>query len=174
MDYIPLINKYGASLDEYQRPIARKLFKNLVKNGWTYEQIYWGIRLLKGRPIEQYKGLFYFNDYIEEIQEKVEEAHKMINASYEQKLKELDTLVGFGMDSVPDEYKDDLWLFDDKIYNSDIEYTREEIEEELNHLYEKCYLIPSFEFPLEELDKDEIYFRKYFYSRTGNYKSGRY
>ena len=37
MNYLPLINKYGANLSEYQKPIARKLFKNLINKGWTYE-----------------------------------------------------------------------------------------------------------------------------------------
>jgi len=67
MDYLPLINEYGAKLKEYQKPIARKLFNNLIKKGWSYEKIYWGIMLLKGRPIEKYAGLFYYDDYITEV-----------------------------------------------------------------------------------------------------------
>ena len=61
MDYLELINEYGSKLQDYQKPIARRLFNDLIKRGWTFEKIYWGIMLLKGRPIEKYIGLFYYN-----------------------------------------------------------------------------------------------------------------
>ena len=32
MNYLPLINEYGAKLKEYYKPIARKLFNNLIND----------------------------------------------------------------------------------------------------------------------------------------------
>ena len=94
----------------------------------------------------------------------------MINVSYEQKVKELDMLVGFALDSVPEEYKEDLLLLDDKIFNCDYEYTKDELEDDVNFLYEKCYLIPAFELPLEVIEEDEFSHRKYLYSRAGSFR----
>ena len=175
LNYLDLINKYGSGLRCYQKPVARKLFSNLLNKGWTYEQIFWGIKLLKGRPIEKYIGLFYYDEYIQEIEQKVIEAHELINLPHEEKLKQLDMLVGFGTDSIPEEYKNELFILHDKIFNSDKsdkQYSKAEIEDKINYLYEKCYLIPSFEFPLDEIDKDDFLHRKYFYSRTSNYNYG--
>lgn len=85
----------------------------------------------------------------------------MINVSYDEKVKELDRLVGFGINSVPEEYIEDLYLLDNKLHDSDYQYTKEELEDDINFLYEKCYLIPMFELPLEEIDRDIFLHRKY-------------
>ena len=153
MDYISFINEYGAKLKDHQKPIARRLFKNLIKHGWTYEQIFWGIKLLRDRPIEKYYGLFYYEDYIKEINQEVKHAQELINATYEEKVKELSLLRGYGFSQVADEYKEELELLDDKIWNSGNAYTHEELEEEVNYLYERCFLIPLFSIPFKEIDR---------------------
>lgn len=153
MDYLPLINDYGQNLTDYQKPIAKKLFKQLLNNGWSYEQIFWGLMLLKGRPIDQYKGLFFYQDFIDEINEKVESAREMINTTYDKKVWKIAMIGRYGRDSIPLEYKDDLYILDDKIWNSGIDYPQEELEREVDFIYEKCCLIPLFTFPLELLDE---------------------
>lgn len=37
MNYLPLINNYGFKLPDHLKPIAHKLFRNLIKKGWSYE-----------------------------------------------------------------------------------------------------------------------------------------
>ena len=76
IDYYKEINDYGKSLSEKEKPIARSLFNSLIKKDeWNYERLYYAIQQLNGRPISKYKGLFYYDDFLNEIDNKIEELH---------------------------------------------------------------------------------------------------
>ena len=61
-------------------------------------------------------------------------------------------MCGYGANSIPQEYKEAFYILDDKIWNSGQRYTKQELKEEVDFIYEKCILIPMFTIPLEELD----------------------
>lgn len=75
IDYMEEINAYGAALNEKEKPIARNLFNTLLKKEeWNFERLYFAIQLLNGRPISKNRGLFFYPEFLEEVDEKVKAA----------------------------------------------------------------------------------------------------
>lgn len=78
IDYLKEINDYGTALDEKEKPIARNLFNSLVsKSDWSIEKLYYAIQLLGKRPISKYRSMFYYPDFISEVENMIKEANEL-------------------------------------------------------------------------------------------------
>lgn len=73
IDYKKEINEYGASLPPLQKDIAREVFTELLETGFDYRWLYYAIQNLGQRDIVQYRSLFFYKPFQEEVQQMVEE-----------------------------------------------------------------------------------------------------
>ena len=143
IDYLQKINDYGQGLFEADKPIARKLFENLIKKGWSAEKVYQGIRLLRGRSIRRYKGLFYFNDFIEEIEEEIKECHEnLIDKSLEEKEEAITGTLHWSRWMIPKDYIERFEAIAEQLNDETQHYTEKELIEEVDYLYDKVIVEP--------------------------------
>ena len=73
IDYEKQVNEYGASLPPEQKDIAREVFTELLEIGFDYRWLYYAIQNLGQRNIVQYRSLFFYKPFREEVQQMVEE-----------------------------------------------------------------------------------------------------
>lgn len=73
IDYEKQVNEYGASLPPQQKDIAREVFTELLETGFDYRWLYYAIQNLGQRDIVQYRSLFFYKPFREEVQQMVEE-----------------------------------------------------------------------------------------------------
>ena len=73
IDYEKQVNEYGASLPPLQKDIAREVFTELLETGFDYRWLYYAIQNLGQRDIVQYRSLFFYKPFQEEVQQMVEE-----------------------------------------------------------------------------------------------------
>ena len=73
IDYEKQVNEYGASLPPHQKDIAREVFTELLEIGFDYRWLYYAIQNLGQRDIAQYRSLFFYKPFREEVQQMVEE-----------------------------------------------------------------------------------------------------
>lgn len=81
MDFEYEVNKYGQSLSPRAKDKARAVFNELLKQGRTYEWLYYAIKRLNGRSILDYPRLLYFQEFQEEV-------HDTMIAAREESLKQ--------------------------------------------------------------------------------------
>lgn len=144
IDYISKINAYGKGLNEQDRSIAKNLFETLIKKGWNVEQIYHGIRLLRGRSITRYKGLFYYDDFKREIKEEIKNFHEyLIDKSQEEKATILSGQLHYSRQLIPQEYYSRIEEIDGFLWGDATKhFTKQELNDEVNFLYEKVIIEP--------------------------------
>ena len=73
IDYEKQVNEYGASLPPRQKDVAREVFTELLETGFDYRWLYYAIQNLGQRDIVQYRSLFFYKPFREEVQQIVEE-----------------------------------------------------------------------------------------------------
>ena len=73
IDYEKQVNEYGASLPPQQKDVAREVFTELLETGFDYRWLYYAIQNLGQRDIVQYRSLFFYKPFREEVQQMVEE-----------------------------------------------------------------------------------------------------
>lgn len=131
--YLDLINEYGAKLPNNEKVVARELFQKLYDSGRSWEWIYWAIWQLGERKIANNIGLFYYEDYKREVNNIAKYANEYIfyNLTMEQFMEDyVQWIVLFEKDNP--KYKniiDRLIFFDNKYWNTEEEFTEEEMEE---------------------------------------------
>lgn len=67
IDFEYEVNKYGQSLSPRAKDKARAVFNELLKQGRTYEWLYYAIKRLNGRSILDCPKLLYFQEFQEEV-----------------------------------------------------------------------------------------------------------
>lgn len=130
--YVDLINEYGMQLPQSQKQIAKELFLKLHNQGREWEWIYWAVWQLGERKIVNNKGLFFYNDYIREIDEIARNAHEYIfdNITMEELMdRYIQWYVLYEKENLTEEVYNRLSYFDDKYWNTEEEFTEEEMEE---------------------------------------------
>ena len=73
IDYEKQVNEYGASLPPRQKDVAREVFTELLETGFDYRWLYYAIQNLGKRDIVQYRSLFFYKPFQEEVQYMVDE-----------------------------------------------------------------------------------------------------
>ena len=81
IDYQAQVNAFGASLPPLQKHTAREVFTELLENGYDYRWLYFAIVNLGQRDIVQYKSLFFYKPFREEVD-------YMVQSSIEQEEEE--------------------------------------------------------------------------------------
>lgn len=131
--YLDLINEYGAKLPNNEKVVARELFQKLYDSGRSWEWIYWAIWQLGERKIANNIGLFYYEDYKREVNNIAKYANEYIfyNLTMEQFMEDYVQWIALFEKDNP-KYKniiDRLIFFDNKYWNTEEEFTEEEMEE---------------------------------------------
>lgn len=74
IDFEYEVNKYGQSLSPRAKDKARSVFNELLRQGRSYEWLYYAIKRLDGRSILDYPRLLFFREFQEEVDERMAEA----------------------------------------------------------------------------------------------------
>ena len=67
IDYKKYINEFGASLPPLQKQTAREIFTDLLETGHDYRWLYYAIVNLGQKDIVQYRSLFFYRPFQEEV-----------------------------------------------------------------------------------------------------------
>lgn len=131
--YLDLINEYGLKLPPQERKIARELFLKLRNAGRSWEWIYWAVWQLGERKVVNNKGLFFYVDYQNEVSDIATNANEYIfhELTMEQLMEEYVQWIALYEENNPqyNEVYDRLVYFDDKYWNTEDEFTEEEMDE---------------------------------------------
>ncbi|MBQ8003668.1 MAG: hypothetical protein IJ299_01040 [Oscillospiraceae bacterium] len=76
IDFEYEVNQYGQSLSPRSKDKARAVFNELLKQGRSYEWLYYAIKRLNGRSILDYPRLLYFREFQSEVDENMAEARE--------------------------------------------------------------------------------------------------
>ena len=76
IDYRNEVTKYGASLSEKEKNVAREVFNDLLAQGFEYDWLYFAIERLNGRSILECPKLMFYKPFQEEVNRLVEEARE--------------------------------------------------------------------------------------------------
>ena len=63
IDFEYEVNKYGQSLSPLAKDKARTVFNELLRQGRSYEWLYYAIKRLDGRSILDYPRLLFFREF---------------------------------------------------------------------------------------------------------------
>lgn len=67
IDYEEEITKYGTSLSDQEKEMARTVFNDLLIHGRSYEWLYYAIKHLNGRSVLEYPKLMFYRPFQEEV-----------------------------------------------------------------------------------------------------------
>ena len=131
--YLDLINEYGTKLPPQEKEIARELFRKLYASGRSWNWIYWAVWQLGERRLVNNKGLFYYTDYQKEVDSIQKYANEYIfyDLTMEQFMEDYVQWIALYEKENP-LYKDmieRIIYFDDKYWNTEEEFTEEEMQE---------------------------------------------
>ena len=76
IDYRNEVTKYGASLSEKEKNVAREVFNDLLAQGFEYDWLYFAIERLNGRSILECPKLLFYKPFQQEVNRLVEEARE--------------------------------------------------------------------------------------------------
>ena len=130
--YLDLINEYGAKLPQQEKQIAKDLFIKLHDLGRSWEWIYWAVWQLGERKVINNKGLFYYAEYQKEVDDitKYAKEYHFSKLTMEQFMEDyIQFLVLFEEGNIEKELFERLCHFDNKYWNTEEEFTQEEMEE---------------------------------------------
>ena len=130
--YLDLINEYGQKLPPNEKEVARILFQELHQKGKSWEWIYWAVWQLGERKVINNKGLFYYAEYQKEVDDitKYAREYHFSKLTMEQFMEDyIQFLVLFEEGNMEKELFERLCYFDNKYWNTEEEFTQEEMEE---------------------------------------------
>lgn len=155
--FLELINEYGRKLPVNEREIARTLFQELYDKGKTWEWIYWAVWQLGERKVINNRGLFFFADYQREVDDITKYAREYLGfmrLTYEQFMEDyVQYLALYESNNIEESLYQRLCELDDKYWNTEDEFTEEEMEElSLYHrdMLKDLLRTPRAEFELEQ------------------------
>ena len=67
IDFVKEVTKYGNSLSEAEKELARRTFNELLEKGFSFEWLYYAVQRLDGRSISQYPYLMFYQPFQEEV-----------------------------------------------------------------------------------------------------------
>lgn len=76
IDYEKEIAKYGASLSDREKDVARRAFNDLLGIGFTFEWLYYAIQRLEGRSLLTHPYLLFYKPFQQEVSTMMEEARE--------------------------------------------------------------------------------------------------
>ena len=76
IDYQREVTKYGASLSEKEKNVAREAFNDLLAQGFEYDWLYFAIERLNGRSILECPKLMFYKPFQDEVEMMIDEAHE--------------------------------------------------------------------------------------------------
>lgn len=76
IDYRNEVTKYGGSLSEKEKNVAREVFNDLLAQGFEYDWLYFAIERLNGRSILECPKLLFYKPFQQEVNRLVEEARE--------------------------------------------------------------------------------------------------
>ena len=76
IDFEYEVNKYGQSLSPLAKDKARAVFNELLRQGRSYEWLYYAIKRLDGRSILDYPKLLFFREFQSEVDADMAEARE--------------------------------------------------------------------------------------------------
>lgn len=130
--YLDLINEYGQGLPQQEREVARNLFQDLYNQGRSWEWIYWAVWQLGERKVINNKGLFFYKDYQREVDSitKYAREYHFRNLTLEQYMEDyVQYLALYEENYIEKGLFERLVYFDNKYWNTEEEFTDEEIDE---------------------------------------------
>lgn len=131
--YLDLINEYGAKLPQHEKVIARELFQSLYNKGKSWEWIYWAIWQLGERRLTNNKGLLFYADYQKEVNDIAKYAREYIfdELTIEQFMEDYVQWIVLYEKENPlyRNMYDRLEYFDNKYWNTEEDFTEQDIEE---------------------------------------------
>lgn len=63
IDYRNEVTKYGASLSEKEKNVAREVFNDLLAQGFEYDWLYFAVERLNGRSILECPKLLFYKPF---------------------------------------------------------------------------------------------------------------
>ena len=63
IDYEKEIARYGSSLSDAEKDVARRAFNDLLSRGFTFEWLYYAIKRLDGRSILEHPYLLFYKPF---------------------------------------------------------------------------------------------------------------
>lgn len=138
--YLDLLNEYGTKLPPQEKQIARELFTKLRNSGRSWEWIYWAVWQLGERKVANNKGLFFYADFQKEVATIAKNANDYVfhKLTMEQFMEDYVQWIALNEKENP-QYKgvyDRLVYFDNKYWNTEEEFTEEEMEELVSYYKE--------------------------------------
>ena len=76
IDFEKEIAKYGNSLSEIEKNVAREVFNELLARGRSFEWLYYAVLHLNGRSILEYPKLMFYKPFQDEVEMMIDEAHE--------------------------------------------------------------------------------------------------
>lgn len=76
IDYEKEISKYGASLSDREKDVARRAFNDLLESGYTFQWLYYAVQRLNGRSISECPKLMFYKPFQQEVNQLVEAARE--------------------------------------------------------------------------------------------------
>lgn len=76
LDFEKEITRYGASLSPQEKEIARKVFDDLLAQGFDFDWLYYAVQRLNGRSILECPKLMFYKPFQREVDALVEEARE--------------------------------------------------------------------------------------------------
>jgi len=67
INYETLVNKYGESLSNEEKNLARRVFNDLLSQGYDFEWLFYAIKNLNGRSIISVPKLMFFQGFKNEV-----------------------------------------------------------------------------------------------------------
>ena len=76
IDYEKEIARYGSSLSDAEKDVARRAFNDLLSRGFTFEWLYYAIKRLDGRSVLDHPYLLFYKPFQEEVNAMLEAAQE--------------------------------------------------------------------------------------------------